>query len=629
MAASVLIIDAEEDFANHLAAALREQGIEPAVTGDGKVGLDLARINIPSAIVLCVELPRMSGYSICAKVKKDITLSAVPLIITSSEATPETFEHHKKLKTRAEEYLKKPFTPEHLIEVLRQYVPLAMDAPSGEEIPISEELQIEDAPPATLSDDEAFSEQEAISMDGGGHGGDPFGSADLNVIDEVLAGLTQPVPAEGQMHNALSQGAGMTSHADVDPEDEVMTSVGFAPPHASSTELLRYEIADLKGQLQAARDAQFKAERERNLAVANERAAASSAPASVPGAPSAVGRDVLTLKRELNQKEHEILELKDKLHAKERELLQQRDREMELEGEVVQAGEAATAAEGARLAAEADTRAATERASVADSKAVNAEAKATAAERRAASAEAQAEAADERAQAADSRASEAEGAATLAEGRADAAEARASQAEMRTADAERTHAEVLQDLNRRLGDEAAHAAELEATIQSMADEAASLRETIAERDQTANAAQAQIQALRTTNQTQTQEITRLSNELSAATAEAESLREQLSDSQAMIEELHHRIVTLDNEFAVARGEGESLRTNIEELEQERQLSENRMARAYQKLRDDEKIRGKARKAIEIALALLQEAGYAPEAEPVQEAAEVPVDEARS
>src|SRR5688500_8512184 len=101
--ATVLIIDAEEDFANQLADALREEGIEPVVTGDGKVGLDLARINVPSAIILCVELPRMSGYSICAKLKKDTALKNVPLIITSSEATPETFEHHKKLKTRAEE----------------------------------------------------------------------------------------------------------------------------------------------------------------------------------------------------------------------------------------------------------------------------------------------------------------------------------------------------------------------------------------------------------------------------------------------------------------------------------------------------------------------------------------------
>src|SRR5436305_1569332 len=108
MPGNVLIIDAEEGFAGQLAASLRDHGLESQLTGDGKVGMDLAKAHEPQAIVLCVELPRMSGYSICAKLKKDAQLKSIPLIITSAEATPETFEHHKKLKTRAEEYLKKP-----------------------------------------------------------------------------------------------------------------------------------------------------------------------------------------------------------------------------------------------------------------------------------------------------------------------------------------------------------------------------------------------------------------------------------------------------------------------------------------------------------------------------------------
>jgi DNA-binding response OmpR family regulator len=41
------------------------------VSGDGKEGLELARVDRPDAIVLCVELPKMSGYSICNKLKKD------------------------------------------------------------------------------------------------------------------------------------------------------------------------------------------------------------------------------------------------------------------------------------------------------------------------------------------------------------------------------------------------------------------------------------------------------------------------------------------------------------------------------------------------------------------------------
>ncbi len=90
---------------------------------DGKEGLDKASADRPDAIILCVELPKMSGYSICNKLKKDDQLKSIPLIITSREATHETFEQHKKLKTRAEAYLIKPFAPGgSATDCLQEYV---------------------------------------------------------------------------------------------------------------------------------------------------------------------------------------------------------------------------------------------------------------------------------------------------------------------------------------------------------------------------------------------------------------------------------------------------------------------------------------------------------------------------
>ncbi len=97
-------------------------GVETKVTTDGTEGVQLARTMVPNAIVLCVELNRISGYSICNKLKKDPELGRIPLILTSSQATEETFEQHKKLKTRAEAYLKKPYSDEELLGVLSPYL---------------------------------------------------------------------------------------------------------------------------------------------------------------------------------------------------------------------------------------------------------------------------------------------------------------------------------------------------------------------------------------------------------------------------------------------------------------------------------------------------------------------------
>lgn len=115
---TILLIESDDAFAQPLAASLRERGFGVEVTVDGQEGIDLARAGPPAAIVLAVELPRTSGYVICNKLKKDDQLRAIPLVITSAAGSEETFDQHRKLKTRAEEYLLKPFAPEALIEKL-------------------------------------------------------------------------------------------------------------------------------------------------------------------------------------------------------------------------------------------------------------------------------------------------------------------------------------------------------------------------------------------------------------------------------------------------------------------------------------------------------------------------------
>jgi DNA-binding response OmpR family regulator/GTP1/Obg family GTP-binding protein len=112
----VLIIEADREFANGLAKGLSAAGYGTLVACDGSEGLDMVRNERPDLVVLCVELPQMSGYSVCNKLKKDGQLKGIPLIIISSEATPETFQQHRKLKTHAEEYMIKPFGADEMVE---------------------------------------------------------------------------------------------------------------------------------------------------------------------------------------------------------------------------------------------------------------------------------------------------------------------------------------------------------------------------------------------------------------------------------------------------------------------------------------------------------------------------------
>lgn len=177
----ILIIDSEAPVADELRGALEGSGATAHVTGDGTDGLEYAKSNGPDLIVLCVELTRGSGYSVCNKLKKDSQLATIPLILTSAQATEETFEQHKKLRTRAEAYLKKPFEPDEIIALMREFVELGGASPAveaeveidadyetefevgGEEVSLDEDVELEvDASPEVS--DEQFNYGQTVMM---------------------------------------------------------------------------------------------------------------------------------------------------------------------------------------------------------------------------------------------------------------------------------------------------------------------------------------------------------------------------------------------------------------------------------------------------------------------------------
>src|SRR5215470_11128836 len=105
----ILLIDSDESFTQGLAEAAAAAGFLAYTASDSEEGMARARQDNPDLIVVCVEAQPTNGYMLCTRLKKDDRLKSIPVILTSANATPDSFEKHKKLKTRAEEYLIKPF----------------------------------------------------------------------------------------------------------------------------------------------------------------------------------------------------------------------------------------------------------------------------------------------------------------------------------------------------------------------------------------------------------------------------------------------------------------------------------------------------------------------------------------
>src|SRR6188472_3910122 len=108
MGQHILLFESDPAFATEVRANFERLGATVDVASDGAAGLELASAHRPDLILLSIELPGMNGFLVCKKLKKQEGLENVPLFILSSEATEDVFEQHKKLRTRADDYIHKP-----------------------------------------------------------------------------------------------------------------------------------------------------------------------------------------------------------------------------------------------------------------------------------------------------------------------------------------------------------------------------------------------------------------------------------------------------------------------------------------------------------------------------------------
>src|ERR1051326_8363070 len=127
---NVLVFESDSKFAGELKGELEKRGCAVTVVDDAAVGLQTASVDKPDLIILTIELPRMNGFSVCNKLKRDPALKEVPLIIMSSDSTEETFEQHRRLRPHAEDYAQKPIAFVDLLSRISAQMPLGGSPPA-------------------------------------------------------------------------------------------------------------------------------------------------------------------------------------------------------------------------------------------------------------------------------------------------------------------------------------------------------------------------------------------------------------------------------------------------------------------------------------------------------------------
>ena len=120
MKSKTLIIEDNENNMYLITFLLKNSGHDIIQAYDGQIGVELAKTENPDLILLDIQLPKMNGYEVATALRKDASLTKVPIVAITSYAMPG--DQEKAIASGCTGYIKKPINPDTFVGEVESYL---------------------------------------------------------------------------------------------------------------------------------------------------------------------------------------------------------------------------------------------------------------------------------------------------------------------------------------------------------------------------------------------------------------------------------------------------------------------------------------------------------------------------
>lgn len=118
MAKTILIIEDDKFLRELIAQKLIKEGYDIIEAIDGEEGMKRVKEEKPNLVLLDLILPGIDGFEVLSRMKEDLSLASIPVIILSNLGQKDEIE--KGIRLGAVDYLiKAHFTPGEIIEKIK------------------------------------------------------------------------------------------------------------------------------------------------------------------------------------------------------------------------------------------------------------------------------------------------------------------------------------------------------------------------------------------------------------------------------------------------------------------------------------------------------------------------------
>jgi DNA-binding response OmpR family regulator len=125
-AKTILLVDDDAEIVGALKTLLEQRGYRVLAAADGNTGLAAAERDRPDLVVVDMMMPRRSGLVVLEKLKARKQGGPPVILITASEGV----RHRDYAQALGvDDYLRKPFAVERLMESVERLCPLGLAGP--------------------------------------------------------------------------------------------------------------------------------------------------------------------------------------------------------------------------------------------------------------------------------------------------------------------------------------------------------------------------------------------------------------------------------------------------------------------------------------------------------------------
>jgi len=125
MEQKLLIVDDEAHIRMLIGQTLEEledEGVNFFTAENGEQALEIIQAERPRLVFLDVMMPKMNGMEVCRRVKKELGLNDVFIVLLTAKG--QELDRQKGQEVGADVYMTKPFDPEKILEKAREVLQL-------------------------------------------------------------------------------------------------------------------------------------------------------------------------------------------------------------------------------------------------------------------------------------------------------------------------------------------------------------------------------------------------------------------------------------------------------------------------------------------------------------------------